>query len=72
MCLRKRIAVMVASTNTTCEVDFLMVVRKGVTIHGQRRWITHDAVGEDGMNRMSAEIESAPATWRRVAHQCRI
>lgn len=58
MSLRKRIGVMVPSTNTTCEADFQMVVPEGVTIHGQRLWLTNDAAGEDGMNRMNAEIES--------------
>jgi maleate isomerase len=58
MSLRKRIGVMVPSTNTTCEADFQMVVPKGVTIHGQRLWLTNDAAGEEGMDRMNAEIES--------------
>lgn len=58
MSLRKRIGVMVPSTNTTCEADFQMVVPKDVTIHGQRLWITNDAAGENGMNQMNAEIES--------------
>jgi maleate isomerase len=58
MSLRKRIGVMVPSTNTTCEADFQLVVPRGVTIHGQRLWLTNDAAGEDGMNRMNAEIES--------------
>jgi maleate cis-trans isomerase len=55
---RKRIGVMVPSTNTTCEADFQLVVPKGVTVHGQRLWLTNDAAGEDGMIRMNAEIES--------------
>jgi len=55
---RKRIGVMVPSTNTTCEADFHMVAPPGVTVHGQRLWLTNDALGEEGMNRMNAEIES--------------
>jgi maleate isomerase len=58
MSLRKRVGVMVPSTNTTCEADFQLVVPKGVTVHGQRLWLTNDAAGEEGMNRMNAEIES--------------
>jgi maleate cis-trans isomerase len=58
MGLRKRIGVMVPSTNTTCEADFQMVAPGGVTIHGQRLWLTNDAGGAEGMDRMNAEIES--------------
>jgi maleate isomerase len=75
MSLRKRIGVMIPSTNTTCEADFQMVVPKGVTIHGQRLWLTNDAAGEEGMNRMNAEIESgarylATAKVDVVAYGC--
>ena len=35
-----------------------MVVPRGFTVHGQRLWLTNDALGEEGMNRMNAEIES--------------
>jgi maleate cis-trans isomerase len=55
---RKRIGVMVPSTNTTCEADFQMVVPRGVTVHGQRLWLTNDALGPEGMDRMNGEIES--------------
>jgi maleate isomerase len=75
MAQRKRIGVMVPSTNTTCEADFQMVAPTGVTIHGQRMWITNDAAGEEGMNRMNAEIESgarylATAKVDVVAYGC--
>jgi maleate cis-trans isomerase len=56
--LRKRIGVMVPSTNTTFEADFQMVAPRDVTIHGQRLWLTNDAAGEQGMNRMNAEVET--------------
>ena len=46
MAMRKRIGVMVPSTNTTCEADFQAVAPTGVTIHGQRLWLTNDASGE--------------------------
>jgi maleate cis-trans isomerase len=58
MAARQRIGLMVPSTNTTCEADFQMVVPRGFTVHGQRLWLTNDALGEEGMLRMNAEIES--------------
>jgi maleate cis-trans isomerase len=58
MAQRTRIGLMVPSTNTTCEADFQMVVPRGFTVHGQRLWLTNDALGEEGMTRMNAEIES--------------
>jgi len=58
MSQRKRIGVMVPSTNTTCEADFQMTAPPGVTVHGQRLWLTNDALGAEGMDRMNAEIES--------------
>jgi len=53
---RRRIGVMVPSTNTTCEADFTMVVPRGVTVHGQRLWMTNDANGDDAYKRMNGEI----------------
>ena len=58
MSLRKRIGVMVPSTNTTCEADFNMVVPRGVTVHGQRLWLTNDANGDAAYQRMNGEIET--------------
>jgi hypothetical protein len=58
MALRKRIGVMVPSTNTTCEADFQLVAPRDVTIHGQRLWLSNDAAGAAGMDRMNAEVES--------------
>jgi len=58
MSLRKRIGVMVPSTNTTCEADFNMVVPRGVTVHGQRLWLTNDATGDAAYQRMNGEIEN--------------
>jgi maleate isomerase len=57
MAVRSRIGVMVPSTNTTFEADFQMVAPRDVTIHGQRMWLTNDAAGEAGMDRMNTEIE---------------
>src|SRR5438552_18749357 len=55
--VRKRIGVMVPSTNTTCEADFNMVVPRGVTVHGQRLSMTNDANGDAAYQRMNGEIE---------------
>lgn len=75
MSLRKRIGVMVPSTNTTFEADFQLVVPKDVTIHGQRLWLTNDDGGVAGMDRMNAEVESgarylATAKVDVVAYGC--
>jgi maleate cis-trans isomerase len=58
MASRKRIGVMVPSTNTTCEADFQMTVPRDVTIHGQRLWMTNEGTGDEAYVRMNAEIES--------------
>jgi maleate isomerase len=75
MSVRKRIGVMVPSTNTTFEADFQLVAPKDVSIHGQRLWLTNDAAGAAGMDRMNAEIESgarylATAKVDVVAYGC--
>ena len=75
MAKRKRIGVMVPSTNTTCEGDFQMVVPRDYTIHGQRLWLTNDALGEESMNRMNGEIESgarylATASVDAISYGC--
>jgi maleate cis-trans isomerase len=56
--VRRRIGLMVPSTNTTCEADFGMVVPRGVTVHGQRLWMTNDATGDAAYERMNGEIET--------------
>src|SRR5919109_3553171 len=75
MALRTRFGVMVPSTNTTFEADFQLVTPPEVTIHGQRLWLTNDAEGQAGMDRMNAEIESgarylATARVDVVAYGC--
>jgi maleate cis-trans isomerase len=57
MSLRKRIGLMVPSTNTTCEADFQMVVPRGISVHGQRLWLTNEGTGDEVFNRMNTEIE---------------
>jgi maleate cis-trans isomerase len=66
---------MVPSTNTTCEADFGLVAPQGVTVHGQRMWITNEAEGPDSMERMNSEIETgarylATASVDVVAYGC--
>ncbi|HEX5814441.1 MAG TPA: aspartate/glutamate racemase family protein [Methylomirabilota bacterium] len=56
--VRRRIGLMVPSTNTTCEADFGMVVPRDVTVHGQRLWMTNDATGDAAYERMNGEIET--------------
>jgi maleate isomerase len=75
MSIRTRIGVMVPSTNTSFEADFQMVAPRDVTIHGQRLWLTNDALGASGMDRMNAEVESgarylATARVDVVAYGC--
>src|SRR5215510_7211921 len=67
MAARKRIGLMVPSTNTTCEADFQLAVPRGYTVHGQRLWLTNDALGPEGMDRMNGEIESG-ARYLATAH----
>ena len=58
MSARKRIGLIVPSTNTTCEADYQMAVPRGITVHGQRLWLTNEGTGDEIFNRMNAEIES--------------
>jgi len=58
MSARKRIGLLVPSTNTTCEADFQLVVPRGITVHGQRLWLTNEGTGDDVVSRMNAEIEA--------------
>jgi maleate cis-trans isomerase len=58
MTRRRRIGIIVPSTNTTCESDFNLVVPRDVTVHGQRMWLTNEAGGDAAYERMNAEIET--------------
>src|SRR5438034_4767606 len=58
MAARRRIGVMVPSTNTTCEADFQLVLPRSYTVHGQRLWLTNDALGEEG-DRKSTRLNSS-------------
>jgi maleate cis-trans isomerase len=75
MASRKRIGLLVPSTNTTCEADFQLVLPRAFTVHGQRLWLTNDALGEDGVLRMNAEIETgarylATANVHAISYGC--
>jgi maleate cis-trans isomerase len=56
--IRRRIGVMIPSTNTTCEADFNLIAPRDVTIHGQRLWLTNDVNGDDAYARMNSDIET--------------
>lgn len=58
MSSRKRIGLMVPSTNTTCEADFQMAMPRGISVHGQRLWLTNEGTGDGVYDRMNAEIEA--------------
>ena len=64
---RRRIGLMVPSTNTTCEADFQLTVSRDLTIHGQRLWMTNDGTGDEAYLRMNGEIESG-ARYLATAH----
>jgi maleate cis-trans isomerase len=66
---------MIPSTNTTCEADFQLALPRRYTVHGQRLWLTNDALGEEGMLRMNGEIESgarylATASVDAISYGC--
>ena len=57
MAIRKRIGIMVPATNSTVEPDFHRIAPEGTSIHSQRLWLTNDAIGEEGMDQMNAQLE---------------
>ena len=57
MQLRKRIGLMVPSTNTTCEPDFYRAVPSDVTVHSQRMWLTNDGEGAASVDLMNADTK---------------
>lgn len=58
MAIRKRIGLIVPSTNTTVEPDFRMAAPRDVTIHSHRMWMD-EATTTDIMDRMNADMEQA-------------
>lgn len=55
--MRRRIGVMIPSTNATCEADFNLVSGNAFSIHGQRLWLTEGG-GKEAFERMNSEVES--------------
>jgi maleate cis-trans isomerase len=56
---RKRIGLLIPSTNTAFEADFQLVSQDRTTTHSQRLWLTNDAEGAAGMDGMNDELEQA-------------
>lgn len=52
-----RLGILVPSTNTTVEADFVRVVPKGATVHSHRLWMSFD-IGEEALDRMNSEMEA--------------
>ncbi len=57
MQVRKRIGLMVPSTNTTCEPDFYRTVPPEITVHAQRLWLTNDGEGAESVDLMNADAK---------------
>ena len=57
MRVRKRIGLMVPSTNTTCEPDFYRTVPPEITVHAQRMWLTNDGEGAASVDRMNEDTK---------------
>ena len=58
MAIRKRIGLIVPSTNTTVEPDFRMAAPNDVTFHSHRMWMDEDTT-TDIVDRMNADVEQA-------------
>ena len=69
MAIRKRIGIMMPTTNTTVEPDFHRAAPPEVTIHSQHLWLTdHGAEPDeirDAMDRMNDQLEEGA---RYLAH----
>jgi maleate cis-trans isomerase len=58
MAIRKRIGLIVPSTNTTVEPDFRMAAPRNVTVHSHRMWMD-EATTTDIVDRMNSDVERA-------------
>ena len=58
MAIRRRIGLIVPSTNTTVEPDFRMAAPKDVTIHTHRMW-SDEAATTDIVDKMNSDVERA-------------
>lgn len=57
MPLRRRIGLLVPSTNTTAEPDVHGAVPEGVSVHSHRMFLPHDVPKKDAMDRMNSDLE---------------
>lgn len=55
--MRKRVGVMIPSTNATCEADFNLVSGGAFSVHGQRLWLSEEG-GKEAFERMNRDVES--------------
>ncbi|MBI3967670.1 MAG: aspartate/glutamate racemase family protein [Chloroflexi bacterium] len=58
MAVRRRIGLLVPTTNSTGEPDFHMGVPDGVTVHSHHLWIGTDGASAASMERMNADLET--------------
>lgn len=59
MAVRRRIGLLVPSTNTTAEPDFHVAVPEGASVHSHRLWIGDDAASAPSMDGMNAQLAEA-------------
>jgi maleate cis-trans isomerase len=59
MAKRKRIGLIVPSSDVTCEPDFMMALPDEVSLHSHRVWLPEEGSGEKGMKQMMAGIPDA-------------
>ncbi len=59
MALRKRIGLLVPSTNTVAEPSFHMAVPEGVPVHSHRLWHDFNPDKPAAMDRMNSELAQA-------------
>ena len=61
MAVRKRVGIMMPTTNTTVEPDFNRIAPPGVTIHAQHLWLTAHGLGQqsiqESMDQMNDQLE---------------
>ena len=67
MSVRRRIGLLVPSTNSTAEPDFLMGVPPGVTVHSHRLWIEPPYPRDAAMDGMNSQLELG-ARYLAAAH----
>ena len=59
MTKRKRLGLIVPSSDTTVEADFMMAAPSNVSIHSHRAWLPSEGDGQKGMEDMNAELQTA-------------